>query len=83
MPLPLPDAPVSTAIHDTPGIAAHAHPPGTLMSTLPFAPADAMFCELGVSEASHAAPACVTTKGCPATVIVAERELLSVLAATT
>jgi hypothetical protein len=83
VPLPVPDAPLSTVIHDTPEIAAHEHPPGTVMSTLPFPPADAMFCELGVSAASHAAPAWVTTKGCPATVIVAERELLSLLAATT
>lgn len=83
VPLPLPDAPVSTVIHDTPDVAAHAQPPGTVMSTLPLPPADPMFCALGVSDASHAAPACVMTKGWPPTVIVAERELLSLLAATT
>jgi hypothetical protein len=36
-----------------------------------------------LSVVSHAAPACVMTNGWPATVIVAERELLLLLAATT
>jgi hypothetical protein len=82
VPFPDPDAPVSTVIHDTLDTADQAHPPGTVTETLPSAPAEAMFCVVGVSAASHAAPACVMTKGRPATVIVAERELLSLLAAT-
>lgn len=83
VPLPDPDAPVRTVIQDTPETADQAQPPATAMSTLAFPPAAAMFCVAGVSDASHDAPAWVITNGCPATVMVADRELVSGFAATT
>lgn len=83
VPFPEPDAPVSTVIQDTLGTADHAQPTGEVTATLKLAPAVATLCADGVMVALHAAPACVMTKGWPATVIVAERELLFVLAATT
>jgi hypothetical protein len=83
VPSPEPDAPVSTVIHDTLETAVHAHPAGRSTSTLPFAPACAMLCVLGVSVASQAAPAWVTTNDWPATVIVADRALLFGFAAMT
>ena len=82
VPLPVPDAPVSTVIQETPGTADHAQPPGRVTFVLPFPPAAEMLCAAGLRVTSHAAPACVTTKGWPATVSVVERELLSGFAAT-
>ena len=82
MPLPDPEAPVRTVIHDTPGTAFHAQPDGTLMSTASSSPAARMFCVAGDNVTSQAAPACVITKACPATVNVADREVLVVFAAT-
>jgi hypothetical protein len=71
-----------TWIQLTLGTADHVHPPGTVMPTLPAPPAALMLCVVGLSVASHAAPACVTTNGCPAIVMVVERELLSGFAET-
>ena len=71
-----------TVTHEALEVAVQAQPAGTLTSTLASAPAAAMFWVAGVSTASHAAPACVMTKGWPATVRVVDRELLLVLAAT-
>ena len=82
VPFPEPDAPVSIVIHETPGTAVHAQPEATLTLTLPSSPAAAMFWVVGVSVMPQAAPACVITNDCPATVSVAERELLAVFAAT-
>ena len=82
VPLPDPEAPVRTVIHDTPGTAFQAQPAGTLMSTASSSPAARMLCVAGVNVASHAAPACVMTNAWPATVNVAEREAVPVLAAT-
>lgn len=83
MPFPDPVAPVRTVIHETLDAADHAHPPGIATATLLFPPAAEMACAAGLREASQAAPAWVITKGWPATVIVADRELLSGFAATT
>jgi hypothetical protein len=83
VPLPEPDAPVRTVIHETLDTAVQLQPPGIATSTLPLAPAAATFCVAGVSVASHGAPAWVRTNDCPATVSVAEREPLLGLAATT
>ena len=80
--MPDPEAPVRTVIHDTPGTAFHAQPDGTLMSTASSSPAARMLCVAGVNVTSHAAPACVITKDCPATVNVVDREVLVVFAAT-
>jgi hypothetical protein len=74
--LPDPEAPVSTVIHDTPDTADHPHPLGSETSTLAVAPAAAMVWFAGVSTASQAAPAWVIVNDWPATVIVADRELL-------
>jgi hypothetical protein len=82
VPFPEPEAPVRTVIQDAPDTAVHAHPDGTLMSTLPSSPAAAMLSVAGVSTASHAAPACVMTNDCPAIINVVDRELLVVFAAT-
>jgi len=82
VPLPAPDVPVSTLIHDALDTAVHAQPAGNVTSTLPFPPAATTLCVVGVSVAVQAAPACVMTNGWPATVIVVERELLFGFAAT-
>jgi hypothetical protein len=82
VPSPEPLAPVRTVIHEALEVAVQAQPDGRLTSTLPSAPAAAMFCVAGVSVASHVAPACVMTNGWPATVSVVDRELLLVFAAT-
>lgn len=81
--MPEPDAPVSTVIHEELETAVHAQPLGIVTSTLRSPPADVMLCVEGVSVASHGAAACVTTKASPATVSVADRELLLLFAATT
>jgi hypothetical protein len=81
-PLPEPDPPVSTVIQDALGTAVHVHPPGKVTFVLKSAPAATTLCAVGLSVASQVAPACVMTNGWPATVIVAERELLFGLAAT-
>jgi hypothetical protein len=83
VPFPDPDAPVNTVTHETLETADHEQPVDNATSTLEFAPAATMLCVAGVSVASHGAPDCVMTWGCPATVIVADREVLDVLAATT
>lgn len=82
VPLPEPEAPVSTVIHEAPETAVQAQPEGTVTSTLASSPEAAMFCVAGESTASHAAPAWVMTNDCPATVSVVDRELLVVFAAT-
>jgi hypothetical protein len=82
VPLPEPDAPVRTVIHDTLDTADHEQPPGRAISTLSLAPAATMFCVAGVSVASQGAPAWVSTNDWPATVSVAERDALVVFAAT-
>jgi hypothetical protein len=82
VPLPEPEAPVSTVIQEAPETAVHPHPDATVTSTLPSAPAAAMFWVVGLNTASHAAPACVMTKDWPAIVSVVDRELLVVFAAT-
>lgn len=82
VPLPEPDAPVRTVIHDALDTADHAQPPGREMSTLPLAPAATMFCVAGVSVASQGAPAWVSTNDWPATVSVADRDALVLFAAT-
>ena len=63
VPLPEPEAPVSTVIHETLDTAVQVQPAGTVTSTLELAPAATMLCVAGVSVASHVAPACVMTKG--------------------
>ena len=83
VPLPVPVAPVSTVIQDTLETPVHAQPPGRLTATLPFPPASLMFWVVGDNVASQVAPAWVMTNCCPATVIVTERGLLLVFAATT
>ena len=82
VPFPDPDAPVSVVIHETPGTAVQLQPEATLTLTLPSSPAAAMFWVVGVSVMPQAAPACVITNDCPATVSVVDRELLVVFAAT-
>jgi hypothetical protein len=82
VPAPEPEAPVRTTIQDALGTADHAHPPGTFTATLLLPPAAPMFCVVGLSDVLQAAPAWETTNGSPATVIVAERELLFGFAAT-
>ena len=82
VPLPEPDAPVSTVIHDALDTADHEQPLARATSTLPFAPAATMFCVAGVSVASHVCPAWVSTNDWPATVSVADRGVLVVFAAT-
>jgi hypothetical protein len=69
-----------TVIHDTLGTAVHAHPPGSVTLVLKLAPPAATLWAVGLSVASHVAPAWVMTKGWLATVIVADRELLFGLA---
>ncbi len=83
MPLPEPDAPVNTVIHEALEAAVHAQPPGRLTLTLPLPPASLMFCVVGDNVASHVAPACERTNASPATTIVVDRELLFGFAATT
>jgi hypothetical protein len=70
-------------IHEEPDTADHEQPVGVVTSTLRLPPAAAMVCVDGVSVASQGAAAWVSTKAFPATVRVAERELLLLLAATT
>ena len=82
MPLPEPDPPVSTVIHDTPDTAVQVQPVATLTSTLASSPDAAAFWVAGVRVALQAAPACVMTNGWPATVSVVDRELAVVFAAT-
>ena len=82
VPLPEPEAPVRTVIHEALDTADHEQPPGRATSTLPLAPAATMFCVAGVSVASQGAPAWVNTNDWPATVSVAERDALVVFAAT-
>ena len=69
-------------IHDALETPLHEQPPGRVTVALKFPPAAATFCVAGVKVASQGAPACVRTKDWPAMVSVAERELLSGLAAT-
>jgi hypothetical protein len=83
VPLPDPEAPVSTVIHDALATADHEQPPGIRTSRVPLPPPATTFWVEGMSVASHGAPACVRTNDWPATVSVAERWLLVLFGATT
>ena len=85
VPFPAPDAPAVTVIQAALLVAVQEQAvfPATVTDALD--PVAGTVTDIGdiVIVASHAAPACVTTNGWPATVIVAERELLLLLAAMT
>ena len=62
-------------------VAVHAQPVAAVTVTLPLPPAATMFCVAGDSAIVHETPDCVTVTVCPATVTVALRDDVVVLAA--
>ena len=81
VPLPLPLAPPVTVSHPVLLVAVHAHPVVALTFVDDAPPAAATVRLEGDSVTSHAAPACVTVKGCPATLSVPVRACAVVFAA--
>jgi hypothetical protein len=81
LPLPLPEAPPVTVIHAAELTAVQEHPPADVTETVPVE-ADAETDKLVVERLNvHGMPDCVTVNGCPATLIVAVRAAVVVLAA--
>ena len=85
VPLPVPGAPVKTAIHAALLTASHAQPDAAVTVLLPVPPSaakDRLVGEIELAQPVPAAAACVTLKVAPAIVNVPERLVVAVLAAT-
>jgi hypothetical protein len=82
VPLPLPDAPDVTAIHESLLTAVHAHDVVAVTVTLAAPPADVADRPVGAMLKEHAAAACVTVNEWPPAVMAALRLTPAVLAAT-
>jgi len=81
--LPLPLAPALIVIQASLLAAVQLQPVPAVTVTVPVvATDDVRFDEVGAIVNVHGAPACVTVKVCPATVIVPVRDVVPVLAAT-
>jgi hypothetical protein len=82
VPLPLPDAPAVTVIHESLLTAVHAHDVVALTDTLTAPPLEVADWLVGEMLKVHDAAACVTVKGLPPAVIVAPRLVPVVFEAT-
>ena len=81
LPVPLPDVPLVTTIHEAALAPVQEHPPPVVTDTVPLV-AGADTCRLVVDRLKvHGVPACVTVNVWPAAVIVAVRMAAAVLAA--
>jgi len=81
--LPLPLAPALIVIQVAVLVAVQLQPVPAVTVTVPVVATDEVrFDEVGAIVNVHGAPACVTVKVCPATVIVPVRDVVPALAAT-
>ena len=82
--VPLPELlpPAVTVIQAAPLLAVQEHPLPEVTPTLPLPAVEATEALAGEIAYVQGAPACVTVKVCPATVMVSEREVVDVFAAT-
>jgi len=81
--LPLPLAPALIVIQVALLVAVQLQPVPAVTVTVPVVATDEVrFDEVGAIVNMHGAPACVTVKVCPPTVIVPVRDVVPVLAAT-
>lgn len=82
VPLPLPDAPAVTVIHESLLTAVHAHDVVALTDTLTAPPLEVADWLVGEMLKEHDAAACVTVKDLPPAVIAALRLVPAVFAPT-
>ena len=82
VPLPLPDAPAVTVIHEALATAVHAHDVVAVTDTLAAPPLEVADWPVDERLKEHDAAACVTVKELPPAVIVALRLVAAVFAAT-
>ena len=81
--MPLPLAPALIVIHESLLVAVQLQPAPAVTVTVPVVAADDVrFDDVGAIANVQGAPACVTVKVCPATVIVPVRDVVPVFAAT-
>jgi hypothetical protein len=85
VPLPVPDAPFTIVIHGTCGVVVHPHVvPDAVTAIDTGPPGSPTLCDVGLIEIVHGGggAACVTVNARPATVSVALRAIVPLLAAT-